>query len=337
MPSREDAPRDEALMRQVAQGSAEALGLLHRRFARPIFALAAQTLDRTAAEDLVQEVFLVVWRNAARFDPERGTVRSWLLQIAHFRLLNELRRRGRQPEIVADPDGFVLEGLAARDLGPAEAASQQRRRAIIQSAVDELPLAQRQALSLAFLDDLTHEQVAAELGLPLGTAKTRIRAGLQKLRGTLAPHWAALAALSVLAVLGIRHWSEHATLARYDRALSMVTASDSVNLRLSPAPGTPEEAQGTHARYRGRPGATIAVITLSRFPAAPAGQTYQVWVRHGTSWTSLGAVQPDADGSGRLIADSPELALSPDGIQVTLEPRAASATPGTQVIVAWIP
>lgn len=341
MPSTENASRDEALMRQVAQGSTDALGLLHRRFARPIFALAVQTLDRAAAEDLVQEVFLLVWRNAARFDPERGTVRSWILQIAHFRLLNELRRRSRQPEIVSDPDGFVLEGLAAHDLGPAEAASQQRRRAIIQSAVDELPLAQRQALSLAFLDDLTHEQVAAELGLPLGTAKTRIRSGLQKLRGTLAPHWAALAALSVLAVLGIRYWSEQATLARYDRALSMVTASDSVNLRLAPAPGTPLETQGTHARYRGRPGATTAVVTLSRFPAAPAGQTYQVWARHGTSWTSLGTVQPDADGSGRLIAESPELALAPDGVEVTLEPRAASATPsatpGARVIVAWSP
>src|SRR6185369_5411347 len=93
MPSTQDAPHDEELMRQVAGGSAEALGLLHRRFARLIFRLAAPTLDRAAAEDLVQDVFLAVWRNAGRFDPERGTVRSWVLQIAHFRLLNELRRR----------------------------------------------------------------------------------------------------------------------------------------------------------------------------------------------------------------------------------------------------
>ena len=185
MPSREDAPGDEELMRQVAEGSAEALGLLHHRFARLIFGLALPTLDRAAAEDLVQEVFLAVWRNAGRFDPERGTVRSWVLQIAHFRLLNELRRQSRQPEIVPDPEGLTLAGFPANDPGPAEATWQQHRRAVLKSALDELPPPQREALGLAFLDDLTHEQVAAELGLPLGTAKTRIRAGLQRLRSTL--------------------------------------------------------------------------------------------------------------------------------------------------------
>src|SRR2546428_12029449 len=92
MPSTQNAPRDEELMRQVAEGSAEALALLHRRFARLIFGLAVQTLDRAAAEDLVQDVLLAAWRNAGRFDPARGTVRSWVLQIPHFRLLNALRR-----------------------------------------------------------------------------------------------------------------------------------------------------------------------------------------------------------------------------------------------------
>src|SRR5947208_6287633 len=243
MPSTQNAPRDEELMRQVAEGSAEALGLLHRRFARLIFRLAVQTIDRAAAEDLVQDVFLVVWRNAGRFDPERGTVRAWILQIAHFRLLNELRRRSRQPEIVPDPEGLLLAGFPTGDPGPAETAWQRHRRAVLQSALDSLPPPQREALGLAFLDDLTHEQVAAELGLPLGTAKTRIRAGLEKLRGTLGPQWAALAVLCLLVALGIRYRSEHTMLARYDRALSLVTASDSVNLRLGPVPGTGDATQ----------------------------------------------------------------------------------------------
>ena len=334
MASTEHAVGDEELMRQVARGSAEALGLLHRRFSRVILGLAVRTVDRAAAEDLVQEVFLAVWRNADRFDPERGSVRAWILQIAHFRLLNELRRRSRQPEIAADPDGLVLDGLPAADLGPPEVASRRHRRALIQSAFDELPPPQRQAISLAFLDDLTHEQVAAELGLPLGTAKTRIRAGLQKLRGMLGPQGAALVALCLLAALGIRQYSQRETLARYDRALSMMTASDSVNLRLAPLPGTPDE---THARYRGRPGATIAVLNLSRFPAAPSGQTYQAWVRHGARWTALGTAQVDADGNGRLIVESPALAVLPDGVEVTLEPRAGTTTPGAHVIVAWTP
>ena len=123
-------------------------------------------------------------------------------------------------------------------------------------------------------------------------------------------------------------------MARYDRALSMMTASDSVNLRLGPVPGTPEE---THARYRSRPGAGIAVVTFSAFPPAPAGQTYQAWVRHGATWTSHGTVDPDAGGSARLIVEDPALGALPDGLEVTLEPRTGSAAPNGRVVVAWAP
>ena len=145
---------------------------------------------------------------------------------------------------------------------------------------------------------------------------------------------AALVALCLLAALGVRQRSQQVALERYDHALSMVTSSDSVNLRLGAVPGTPEE---THARYRGRPGATIAVVTFSRFPGLQAGQTYQVWVRHGGTWTSLGSVELDADGNGRLIAESPALATVPDAVEVTLEPRPGSPTPGPHVIVSWTP
>jgi RNA polymerase sigma-70 factor (ECF subfamily) len=333
MRATEQSPRDAELMREIADGSAEALGLLHRRFARLIFGLASHSLDRAAAEDLVQEVFIAVWRNARRFDPDRGTARAWLLQIAHFRLLNELRRRNRQPDIAPDPEGILLAELPADAPGPPEAAWEQHRRAILRSALDELPPPQREALSLAFLDDLTHEQVASELGVPLGTAKTRIRAGLLKLRSALGPQWAALVAIGLLAAVGVRYYAEHATLARYDRALTLVTASDSVNLRLAPVAGT---GAATHARYRGRPGAATAVMTFSEFPPAPAGRVYQAWARHGTTWTSLGTILPQA-GSARLIAESPVLAALPDALEVTLEPRAGSAAPSGRVVVAWAP
>ncbi|TMA51526.1 MAG: sigma-70 family RNA polymerase sigma factor [Deltaproteobacteria bacterium] len=271
-------------------------------------------------------------RSSWTFDPERGSVRAWLLQIAHFRMLNELRRRSRQPAIEPDPEGHVLASVPARDPGPAEAAAEEHRRAAVHSAVDELPPPQREAIRLAFLDDLTHDQVAAELGLPLGTAKTRIRAGLQKLRDRLGPQWAALVALGLLVALGVRYRSEHATLERYDRALSMVTASDSVNLRLGPMPGRPEEM---HARYRGRPGVGTAVITFSKFPPAPEGRTYQAWARHGATWTSLGTVRPDGDGSARLIAESPALVALPDALEVTVEPGSGSTGPSGPVVVAW--
>jgi len=330
MAATEPTSSDAELMRRVADGSGEALALLHRRFARLIRRVAVPTLDRAAADDLVQDVFLAVWQNAARFDAARGSVRAWMLQIAHYRLLNELRRRSRQPEFV--PDG--LDGARAGDLGPAETASRRERRALLTAAFDDLTEAQRQAIDLAFFDDLSHEQVAVELGVPLGTAKTRIRAGIQRLRGTLGPQWAALAALCVAAAIGLRYRAEHATLARYDRALSMVTASDAVNLRLGAGPGVPEE---THARYRARPAAGIAVVTLSNFPPAPAGMTYQAWLRRGDTWTSLGTAEPDAARSARLIAEAENLTTAPDGLQVTLEPRRGSGAPSGRVIVSWTP
>src|SRR5262245_57425818 len=146
MPSTQNTLRDEELMRQVADGSAEALGALHRRFARAIFRLANQTLDRAAAEDLVQDVFVAVWRNAARFDPERGTVRAWVFQIAHFRILNELRRRSRQPELMPDPEGLLLERLPSSGPGPADAVAAQDRRHVLSAALARLPEAQREAL-----------------------------------------------------------------------------------------------------------------------------------------------------------------------------------------------
>src|SRR5262245_36894490 len=89
---RDDAPEtatDQALMRRLADGDADALGPLYGRYVRLVLSVAGQSLDQSAAEDLVQEVFLVVWRKASTFDPARGTFRSWLLEIAHTRVLNE--------------------------------------------------------------------------------------------------------------------------------------------------------------------------------------------------------------------------------------------------------
>lgn len=329
-----EQPTDTDLMRGVAQGSEAALGALHRRFVRAVFGVAARSLDRATAEDVVQEVFLSVWRNAARFDPERGTVRAWLLQIAHFRTLNELRRQSRQPPIEPDTDGDILADMPAGDPELVDAIATERRRTALRAALDELPPLQRAALDLAFFDDLTHAQVAEALKAPLGTTKTRIRTGLEKLRGRLGPQWAALIAIGALVIVVARQTREHATLARYDRALSMVTASDSVNFRLAPGVGMPDE---THARYRGRAGAGIAIVTFSKFPPAPAGTTYQAWARCGGTWISLGTVEPDENGAARSIAENDALAMPPDAVRVTIEPQGGSPAPGSRIVAAWTP
>src|SRR5262249_27801617 len=158
-----------------------------------------QMVDRPTAEEVVQEVFLTVWRRADAFDPARGAFRAWLHRITQTRVLNELRRRSRRPQAAADPDGHRFESLADPDPDPAEVVWLEDRRAAVQAAMADLPPPQRQALRMAFYEELSHQEVASALDLPLGTAKTRIRSGLQKLRHNLAA--VAIAALAV-ALLG---------------------------------------------------------------------------------------------------------------------------------------
>jgi DNA-directed RNA polymerase specialized sigma24 family protein len=102
---------DEVLLGQIAGGSQEALKELHHRYAALIFNLAAQSLDRPAAEEIVQDVFVALWRRSCNFDPQKGAARNWILRIAHLRVVNELRRRSRRPRAVLDPDGLRLSAL----------------------------------------------------------------------------------------------------------------------------------------------------------------------------------------------------------------------------------
>jgi RNA polymerase sigma factor (sigma-70 family) len=328
----EQEATDEALMGDLAAGRQEALGPLYARYAPLVFNLAALSLDRAAAEDVVQDVFLAVWRKADTFDPRRGAFRPWVLQVAHLRIVNELRRRGRRPQVVADPDGERLAGLPDPDPEPAEAAWREYRRAAVQAAVESLPPPQRQALGLAFFEELTHEQVAALLHLPLGTAKTRIRAGLQKLRGHLAPLVVGVFLLGGVTALGVRYQQDLVALQRHERALRLVTTSDAQDLWLGPAPGMPE---ATHGHYRWRPSVDLALVNLTAFPPAGTGETYQVWVRQRGAWRSLGTAQPGTDGSALLIVEDPALAAPPDAVQVTREPTRGSAAPTGPVVVGW--
>src|SRR3954465_2319851 len=94
-----DGLSDVELMRRLVAGSDDALEPLHRRYVGLIFGIAARRLDTAAAEDITQDVFLAVWSKANSYDPGRGPVRPWIAQIAHLRVLNELRRRGRRPSI----------------------------------------------------------------------------------------------------------------------------------------------------------------------------------------------------------------------------------------------
>jgi RNA polymerase sigma factor (sigma-70 family) len=178
---------DEELMTRLAAGDEAALTPLHDRYAGVVSGLVAHRLDRSVAEEITQDVFLTVWWKAHTYDPGRGPVRPWLLQIAQTRLLNELRRRERRPRYVPDPEETHLGAAADPAPRPEEEVWSRDCRAAVATAVAALPPTQRQALSLAYFEDLTQQEVAACLDLPLGTAKTRIRAGKQRLRVALRP------------------------------------------------------------------------------------------------------------------------------------------------------
>jgi RNA polymerase sigma-70 factor (ECF subfamily) len=328
----QDTRTDEELARMLADGQPEALTPLYNRYAPLVFHIAAQSLDTATAEDIVQEVFLSLWRKAHTYDPRRGPFRPWLLQVAHFRVLNELRTRSRRPKLDPDSGTELLDDLADGSDGPVETAWQTFRREAVQAAVERLPQAQRQALSLAFFEDLTHDQVAETLRLPLGTVKTRIRSGIRKLRFLLAPMGVAVVLLAVLLGVAVRARQGQELAQRTDRALAFVTASDITTLHLAAAPGAPAR---THGSYRGRTGTALAVIALHNLDPLARGMTYRAWMLSSGTWIPVGSATPGADGNALIIAEGQALTSLPEGVEVTVEPAGGSPAPRGPVIIQY--
>jgi len=175
---------DQASLARLARGDQAALAELYDRHARLIYSLALRILhDRADAEEVVQDVFAQVWAQAARYDPSRGAVAAWMLMLARSRAIDRLRAKRVRPEAAADADAVegVIDLAAAQDLELLSAEQVAR----LQRALKELPDAQRTALELAYYEGLTHVEIAARLGEPLGTVKTRIRQAVMKLREKL--------------------------------------------------------------------------------------------------------------------------------------------------------
>jgi RNA polymerase sigma-70 factor (ECF subfamily) len=174
---------DDALLRLISYGRAEALSELYDRYGRLIYSLALRMSgDGEVAEDLTQEVFLQVWRNAAYYKPERGRVVTWMASITRYRAIDRLRRiRSRPP--VQDLGEISLDSLIEDNKpAPEEVVALMQQRRQVQEAVDRLPPDQKQVLFLAYFKGYSHSEIADTLGLPLGTVKTRIRLGMLKLR-----------------------------------------------------------------------------------------------------------------------------------------------------------
>ena len=180
--------QDAALLARIVDRDERAMEALFSRYARPLFSLALQiTGAERFAQDVVQETFVAVWRDAARFDPERGAVGPWLFSLARHKAIDLVRREQNVRKRTADVDLELEE--AGDDVD--DEAWQQIRRDRVHAAVAELTPVQREALELAFFQGLTHVEVADRLAIPLGTAKTRIRRALLRLRDILADSEAA--------------------------------------------------------------------------------------------------------------------------------------------------
>ena len=181
-------PSDEVLVGRVAAGDLTAYSLLYDRYDRPVYAMAAHLLGAAEADDVVQEVFLRLWRSAAQFDETRGRFAPWLLAIARHEVLARLRRRTREQRLsLADDIDRLLATAPDHAIDVEEQVWRRERGDLILRALNELPPEQRRVLVLAYFGELSQSTIAASLGWPLGTVKKRVRLGLQKLRQALAP------------------------------------------------------------------------------------------------------------------------------------------------------
>jgi RNA polymerase sigma-70 factor (ECF subfamily) len=177
-------PAGADLIRRMAAGDRQALAPFYDRYAPLAFPLVLRIVrDRADAADVLQEVFWEAWQHAGRYDPQRGTPEAWILMRARSRAIDRVRSvRRRSGTFVAPLDEAIA---ATPDEGrpdPAELASDRTR---IQSALGQLPEAQREVIELAYWGGLTQTEIAEKLKQPLGTVKTRIRLGMERLREAL--------------------------------------------------------------------------------------------------------------------------------------------------------
>ena len=171
----------EPLLPRIAAGDERAVRDCVARYGALVWSLARRwTPDGGDAEDAVQEIFIDLWRTAARYDSSRTSEAGWVAMIARRRLIDRARKRERLPALESIPDGFDVASESERDLDREWRAEQAR------AVLRELPPAQRRMLELSLLHGRTHDEIARETETPLGTVKSHIRRGLQRARDLLA-------------------------------------------------------------------------------------------------------------------------------------------------------
>lgn len=184
-PSKVEEPSDESkLLSGLAAGDQRCLAALYDRYSNSALGLAFKVCgNRTIAEDIVQEAFLALWQRPDSFDANRGSAGSFLMGIVHHKAVDAVRR---EASVHRREENFAVEPQESSEDEVVEAAWISMRKSKVLAALRQLSDVQREALELAYLQGLTYSDVAVRLNIPLGTAKTRMRDGMIRLRGLLA-------------------------------------------------------------------------------------------------------------------------------------------------------
>lgn len=169
---------DVNLMRRIAVHDQQAFRAVYQQYGKAIYSLAYRILQNaTLAEEVTQDTFLKVWRQKALWDPNKGNLKNWLLTITHFTAIDRLRQERRQPTLHPDPIEDIEEAIpiARGETGWQDGIA-------LRLMINQLPTEQASLIELAFFRGMSHSEIADELNIPLGTVKTRLRTGLQRLR-----------------------------------------------------------------------------------------------------------------------------------------------------------
>ncbi len=178
---------DAEVIALIVSGETRALEVLYDRYSRVVFSFAVRIVsDPQLAEEVLQEVFFRVWQQGSAFRSTRGTLITWLLSITHNLAIDEVRKRNRRPQKAeSETPELVLGGVADTSTDIEEEVWLSGVRTAINTALERLPAEQRDVIELAYFRGMTQREIAAVLAQPLGTVKTRMRLGLQKLREQL--------------------------------------------------------------------------------------------------------------------------------------------------------
>jgi len=181
--SKDEIAHDQALVARIADGDQEAFAALYDRLATQAYSLAIYVVkDGRAAEDVVQEAFVNIWRMARTYTTERGSVAAWAMTVVRNRAVDHLRRLSSRPRIVGDLENLIV-ATPHDEVWASVARSLDAE--TVRGAMSSLPVEQQQTIEMGFFQGLSHQEIADRTGLPLGTVKSRMRNGLRKMRARL--------------------------------------------------------------------------------------------------------------------------------------------------------